>query len=309
VVTLEAGMTELDLSGNHLDMADAMAVVMALPKCNMLKKLTFSGEKAAGVTLEAGMTEVDLSGTRLGAAGAAVVAGFLPRCTALASANLLCNDFGTEQAVVLAAVVKGHGTLVSVCGLWGSETAVDMSGRGLGAGDVVLLAGELATMEVLTKLNLSNNNIFGTHVPPTGKKFERYDFGASAVSFLVNACRLATLQQLELASNNMNASAAQQLGNGLRLLKEAGTLGPALRCIKLHDNPLAHGDQDREGCDSTEHTLCRTHSSFVASSWERSIDGLQSLLKFVRGSVPLELADMNEEAILKDLEEGRWRGQ
>jgi hypothetical protein len=45
---------------------------------------------------------------------------------------------------VLAAVVKEHGTLVSVCGLRGSETAVDMSGKGLGAEDMVLLAGELS---------------------------------------------------------------------------------------------------------------------------------------------------------------------
>jgi hypothetical protein len=330
------------------------------------------------------------------------------------SANLLCNGIGTEQAAVLAAVVKEHGTLVSVCGLRGSETTVDMSGQGLGAEDVVLLAGELATSgailsmklgnnaigglvsaggwkynpnvshwqythldgrrphskpeggdfkqlgvlslgdalqcnagmteldlsgtglgaagaavvagflprcEVLTKINLSGNDIFGTHVPPNNSKYERYDlvcerydFDASAVSVLVNACRLATLQQLELANNNMNARAAQQLGDGLRLLKEAGTLGSALRCIKLHDNPLAHGDQDREGRGyiysyDKSYNVNSSHESMVASSWERSIDGLQSLLKFVRGSAPLELADMNEEAILKDLEEGRWRGQ
>jgi sorbitol-specific phosphotransferase system component IIA len=108
----------------------------------------------AVVTMEAGMTELDVSGKGLGAAGAAVVAGFLPRCTALVSANLLCNGIGTEQAAVLVAVVKEHGTLESVCGLRGSDTVVDMIGKGMGAEDVVLLAGELESMEGLTELDL-----------------------------------------------------------------------------------------------------------------------------------------------------------
>jgi hypothetical protein len=132
-----------------------------------------------------------------------VVAGFLPRCTALVSANLLCNGIGTEQAAALAAVVKEHGTLVSVCGLRGSETAVDMSGKGLGAEDVVLLAGELASMEGTPKLkvlNLSQNNIKG----------------AEAGEALARA--LATnsvLEELDVSGNDCGSDFIKGLSRGL----------------------------------------------------------------------------------------------
>jgi hypothetical protein len=150
--------TEFTLHADTCSEVDKRLVAIVLSRCDLVKVTVNRGGSAA-VAMEAGMTELDVSGKGLGAAGAAVVASFLPRCTALVSANLLCNGIGTEQAAVLVEVVKQHGTLESVCGLRVSDTAVDMSGKGLGAEDVVLLAGELESMEGLTELDLSGNTL------------------------------------------------------------------------------------------------------------------------------------------------------
>jgi hypothetical protein len=240
VVTMEAGMTELDVSGKGLGASGAAVVAGFLPRCTALVSanllcngigteqaaalaavvqahgtlvsvcglrgsetavdMSGTGLGAEDVVLLAGelesmegLTELDLRGTRLGAAGAAVVAGFLPRCTALVSANLLCNGIGTEQAAVLAAVVQAHGTLVSVCGLRGSETAVDMSGKGLGAEDVVLLAGELESMEGLTELDLRGTRLGAA--------------GAAVVAGFLPRCN-AGLTELDLSCTGLGAAGA-----------------------------------------------------------------------------------------------------
>jgi hypothetical protein len=314
-----AGLTELNLRHAKLESVGAAAVAVGLRECVPLLKLTISGEdgkntgyikqaacsgsnfqvgatcivqnesrpcrvtrgadssgnlrvRACGAvaTMEVGMAELDVRSTGHGAAGAvaAVVAGFLPRCTTLWKLTI-SGDGGV--ALTIEACTK----------------ELNLSGKGLGAARSTLVASFLPRCEVLTKVNLSGNNIFGTHTPPTNNVCECYDFDVTAVSFLViNAFRSANLQQLEFANNNMNASAAQHLGDGLRLLKEAGTLGSALRCIKLHDNPLTHGDQDTTGRNydssvgSREASACgisaKSHTSLIASSWERSIAGLQS---------------------------------
>ena len=81
----------------------------------------------------------------------------MPRCTSLASANLLRTGLGVPQAQALVEAVKAHPTLKSVCGLRGDESVVDMSGKSLGAEDMVLLAGELKAMESMTELDLTES--------------------------------------------------------------------------------------------------------------------------------------------------------
>jgi hypothetical protein len=106
----------------------------------------------------------------------------------------------------------------------------------------------------------------------------------------------------------MNASAAKQSGDSLTMLKKRGTLGTALRSIRLHGNPLTLGNQDAVGRDGNSSNSSAEVSSVEAevSTWERSIDGLHALLKFVKGEAPLDMQDLNEDAILQSLNEGRW---
>ena len=131
--------------------------------CKVTSRVDSDGELkvrplGAVVTMEASMTELDLDGKKLGPDVAQVLAAFLPRCTALASANLLRTGFGVPQAQALVEAVKAHPTLKSVCGLRGDESVVDMSGKSLGAEDMVLLAGELKAMESMTELDLTESH-------------------------------------------------------------------------------------------------------------------------------------------------------
>ena len=77
----------------------------------------------------------------------------------MASVNLLGNQIPPEQAQELIGLVKAKGNLVTLCGLEGTETELDLSGKGLDAGGAVLLAHEMKGMGALVSLNLANNNL------------------------------------------------------------------------------------------------------------------------------------------------------
>jgi hypothetical protein len=78
----------------------------------------------------------DLSGNEMGKEYendmSGVIALAIPGMGGLFSANLLKNDIGVDQAMVLASIFKEHPTLMSLCGHKGDETELDMSGDGLG---------------------------------------------------------------------------------------------------------------------------------------------------------------------------------
>ena len=67
------------------------------------------------------------------------------------------NRIGTGQAHNLAAIVREHATLKSLCGNKGDETALDISGKGMVADDAIMLAPEIISNGTLTSLNISSN--------------------------------------------------------------------------------------------------------------------------------------------------------
>ena len=73
--------------------------------------------------------------------------------------NLLGNEIPPEQAQELIDVMEAKENLVTLCGLKGTETELDLSGKGLRAGCAVLLAHEMKDMGALASLNISGNRI------------------------------------------------------------------------------------------------------------------------------------------------------
>ena len=78
---------------------------------------------------------------------------------ALSSANLLGNRIGIDQAKALAAILKEHSALKSLCGNRGDETKLDMSGKEIGVEGAIMLAPEISDNGALLSLNLSSNNL------------------------------------------------------------------------------------------------------------------------------------------------------
>jgi hypothetical protein len=73
--------------------------------------------------------------------------------------NLLKNGIRTEQARVLANILKEHPTLKSLCGNSGEETELDMRGKKIGAEGAIMLAPEIAGNGALSIANVMGNNI------------------------------------------------------------------------------------------------------------------------------------------------------
>jgi hypothetical protein len=68
---------------------------------------------------------------------------------------MLGTKIGIEQAKVLAAILKEHSTLKSLCGNKGDETELNMSGKNIGAAGAIMLAPEIVDNGALSVLNLS----------------------------------------------------------------------------------------------------------------------------------------------------------
>ena len=75
--------------------------------------------------------------------GVIALADAIKKNGALVSANLLNNDIGFEQAQNLAAILKEHATLKSLCGNKGNETELDLSGKKMGVDGAIMLAPEI----------------------------------------------------------------------------------------------------------------------------------------------------------------------
>jgi hypothetical protein len=62
---------------------------------------------------------------------------------AISSVNVLGNKIGIRQAQALAAILKEHSTLKSLCGHKGDETELNMSGKNIGRAGAIMLAPEI----------------------------------------------------------------------------------------------------------------------------------------------------------------------
>ena len=100
-------------------------------------------------------TELDLSKKRLSASYAMLVANQIKVNRALTSLNMLCNNFGTDQANTLIEILEGSDKLTTMCGFTGAETELDLTEKGLNAGCAVLVANEIKVNTTLTSLKVN----------------------------------------------------------------------------------------------------------------------------------------------------------
>jgi hypothetical protein len=70
---------------------------------------------------------------------------------------VLGNKIGIEQAQVLAAILKEHSTLKSLCGHEGDETELNMSGKNIGAAGAIMLAPEIVDNGAMSKFTFSGD--------------------------------------------------------------------------------------------------------------------------------------------------------
>jgi hypothetical protein len=106
------------------------------------------------------MTGANFSNKNLGVGGAIIVSAWITHRDkgALSPANLLENDIGIEQASGLAAILKEHPALKSLCGNKGDETELDMSGKHMCAEGAIMLVPEIIDNGALSVLNLASNS-------------------------------------------------------------------------------------------------------------------------------------------------------
>jgi hypothetical protein len=169
-------ITKLDISSNDLsvdsdclepDMSGVIALANVLPDMRALSKLIFGGDPDRvdndyePAILEVGMTEADLSEKDLGVGGAIIISAWLTHKDngAISSANLLSNNIGTEQAHILASILKEHPTLKSLCGNQGDEMELDMSGKKIGTEGAIMLAPEIINNGAVSIVNAMGNKI------------------------------------------------------------------------------------------------------------------------------------------------------
>ena len=75
--------------------------------------------------------------------------------------NILKNKIPAKQARALVAIMRSKDSLVTLCGLTGTETELDFSNQKLGAGDAVLIANDIRDNGApLTSLDLASNHLF-----------------------------------------------------------------------------------------------------------------------------------------------------
>ena len=73
--------------------------------------------------------------------------------------NILKNKIPAKQAQALVAIMRSKDSLVTLCGLTGTETELDFSNQELDAGDAVLIANDIRDNGALASLDLSQNGI------------------------------------------------------------------------------------------------------------------------------------------------------
>jgi hypothetical protein len=129
---------------------------------------------------------------------------------ALSSMNLLGNQIPVEQAHELVKIMQAKEKLTTLCGFSRREATLDVSNKGLGPGDAVLIANDIRDMKGLTRLDISKNNLFHADGTPAGK--------ALGDMLAVNS----SLQELDVSGNAQynssegGAGFAQELAVGIR---------------------------------------------------------------------------------------------
>jgi hypothetical protein len=173
-------LSEIDLSSRYLDAKDAIVVAEYIEDNEALTKFNIStnslyaaGAKALAEGLKGNqvITELNIADNNLGynpcvgtdMSGVIALADVIPDMRAISSVNLLKNEIGIDQAKALASMLKEHSTLKSLCGNKGDKTELDMSGKGMDAGDAIMLAAEIVDNGALTALNVSNNLLVEEH--------------------------------------------------------------------------------------------------------------------------------------------------
>ena len=73
--------------------------------------------------------------------------------------DILGNNVGEEQANNLIQLLDGSDTLQTLCGLTGTETELDLSGRNLSASCAILVANEVKVNSALRSLDISKNKL------------------------------------------------------------------------------------------------------------------------------------------------------
>jgi hypothetical protein len=92
--------------------------------------------------------------------GIIAIANAIPNMRALSSINLLKNHIAVEQAQKLVKIMRSKEKLLTLCGLSKEETKLDFSNQGLKVGDAVLIANDISDMGALLVLSL-NGNLLG----------------------------------------------------------------------------------------------------------------------------------------------------
>jgi hypothetical protein len=149
--------------------------------------------------------------------------------------NLLNNEIGVDQAKALASILKEHPTLKSLCGNSGEETELDMSGKGMDAGDVIMLAAEIVDNGALSVLNLASNNLGKLVLPDgwsaryKGKSYQEYAHldgsrqkdhpgRPDGIIAVANAIPdMGALTSLNLSSNNLKVEGAKIVAGAIKV--------------------------------------------------------------------------------------------
>jgi hypothetical protein len=130
-------MAELHLSNNKVTDDGRYVLLTSSPALSLRDNRLYAGMLVVPRSLQRAST-TDLSGNEMGKeyenGMSGVIALAIPGMGGLFSANLLKNDIGVYQAMVLVSILKGHPALMSLSAATRAidETELDMSGEGLG---------------------------------------------------------------------------------------------------------------------------------------------------------------------------------
>jgi hypothetical protein len=78
---------------------------------------------------------------------------------ALSLANVMGNSIGKETLSKFQEIMRSKPNLISLCGIAADATEVDLSGLGMDADDAIILASELPDKRMLTKFDISKNDL------------------------------------------------------------------------------------------------------------------------------------------------------
>jgi Ran GTPase-activating protein (RanGAP) involved in mRNA processing and transport len=215
-------MISLNISDNHIGSGAHGSTVGSQ---------ALSGALKSNSTLK----ELDVSSNYFRADDAKILADGISGNGAISSINLLRNSIPVEQAQELVKIMQAKEKLTTLCGLSKEEAKLDFSNQGLGPGDVVLIANDIRDMGALSKLDASDNGMFG--------KKDKAGITAWADALKANT----SITQLNLAKNGINA-------NDTKILAPAISDNGALTSLDISDNKLTNNGSDMSG-KPREHVL------------------------------------------------------